>query len=253
MNIIIPMSGVGRRFREAGYKAPKFLIEVERKTVIEHVIERFETNDHFIFILNETDFQNKNLIHLLENKCPGCDIIPIPLHKLGPVYAVLQASSLISDNEPYIVNYCDFSWRWNYENFKEELKSKNPDGCLVAYKGFHPHLLPKENFYAGIKADSNNLMEEIREKYSYAENKMECYQSSGTYYFKTGGILKKYFKKLMDEKISLNGEYYVSMVYNLLCHDKLQTLIYKIPYMLQWGTPQDLEEYLYWSRYFKQQ
>lgn len=251
MNIIIPMSGIGKRFREAGYNIPKFLIEVENKPVIQHVVERFDRNDHFVFILNETDYKDKSVQKVLKQIAPNSQIISISPHKLGPVYAVMQVSNLIDDTQPYIVNYCDFSWRWDYPDFKNTLKEKKPDGCIAGYIGFHPHLLHKENFYAGIKADSNNMLEEIREKYSYTENKMECYQSSGTYYFKTGDILKKYFKKIMDQKMSLNGEYYVSMVYNLLCQDKLQTLIYKIPYMLQWGTPQDLEEYLYWSRYFK--
>ena len=29
MNVIIPMSGLGSRFMEAGYEKPKFLIEIE--------------------------------------------------------------------------------------------------------------------------------------------------------------------------------------------------------------------------------
>ena len=33
MKIIIPMSGIGKRFVEAGYKDPKPLIYVENKTI----------------------------------------------------------------------------------------------------------------------------------------------------------------------------------------------------------------------------
>jgi len=50
--------------------------------------------------------------------------------------------------------------------------------------------------------------------------------------------------------LSLNNEYYVSMVYNLLIKDNLKVLIFEIEKMLQWGTPKDLEEYLVWSNYF---
>lgn len=32
--------------------------------------------------------------------------------------------------------------------------------------------------------------------------------------------------------------------------DGLKILVYEIPFMLQWGTPEDLKEYLYWSEYF---
>ena len=55
----------------------------------------------------------------------------------------------------------------------------------------------------------------------------------------------------MDEKISLNGEYYASLVYNLLVKDKLKVFVYdKVPHFLQWGTPEDLEEYKYWVEIF---
>ena len=37
MNIIIPMSGLGKRFIEAGYKKPKFLMEIEGKPIIQHM------------------------------------------------------------------------------------------------------------------------------------------------------------------------------------------------------------------------
>ena len=45
---------------------------------------------------------------------------------------------------------------------------------------------------------------------------MNEYASNGTYYFKSGAIMKKYFKQLMIMKETINNEYYVSMVYNLL-------------------------------------
>ena len=79
---------------------------------------------------------------------------------------------------------------------------------------------------------------------------MNEYASNGTYYFKSGKILKKYFQELIDKDISTNGEYYCSMVYNLMKEDNLNIRVFEIEKMLQWGTPKDLEEYLIWSDYF---
>ena len=52
MQIIIPMSGFGERFRRAGYKIPKPLIKVEDKPIIGHVIDMFPGESDFIFICN---------------------------------------------------------------------------------------------------------------------------------------------------------------------------------------------------------
>ena len=68
---------------------------------------------------------------------------------------------------------------------------------------------------------------------------MNEYASNGTYYFKTGKILKKYFQELMNKNISTNNEYYCSMVYNLMKEDNLNIRVFKIEKMLQWGTPKD--------------
>ena len=53
MQIIIPMSGFGERFRAAGYKVPKPLIKVHGKPIIHHVIDMFPGEEDFTFICNE--------------------------------------------------------------------------------------------------------------------------------------------------------------------------------------------------------
>ena len=53
MQIVIPMSGFGERFRIAGYTIPKSLIIVEGKTIIQHIVEMFSKEDDFIFICNK--------------------------------------------------------------------------------------------------------------------------------------------------------------------------------------------------------
>ena len=60
MQIIIPMSGFGERFRSAGYDTPKPLIEVDGKPIIEHIVEMFPGNTNFIFIKTSTEIGRKN-------------------------------------------------------------------------------------------------------------------------------------------------------------------------------------------------
>ncbi|MCB9799911.1 MAG: NTP transferase domain-containing protein [Candidatus Omnitrophica bacterium] len=251
MNIVIPMSGTGARFIEKGYKTPKPFIEIEGKPIIRHIVERFCPDDRFVLICNEEQIKEAERESILKKLAPNCTVIKISPHKLGPVFAVLQAARHINDDEPTIVNYCDFSWCWDYDHFKQYLISSDCDACVVAYRGFHPHLRHQKNFYASMRDNGRNEMLEIREKYSFTENKMDCFQSSGTYFFKQGLWIKHYFQQLIEKQIDLNGEYYVSLVNNLMVKDGLKVGIYEIPFFLQWGTPEDMEEYICWSNYFK--
>ncbi|MDX2470893.1 MAG: NTP transferase domain-containing protein [SAR324 cluster bacterium] len=248
MKIVIPMSGTGNRFMQAGYTRPKPLIEVDNKPIIEHVVGLFPGEEDFIFICNQDHLDQTDMREILERIAPKGQIISIAPHKKGPVYAVAQINDLIDDDEEVIVNYCDFGTYWDYPGFLSHTRGRKADGAVPSYKHFHPHMLYPTN-YAFIK-DEKQWLVAIREKEPFTDNRMEEYASNGTYYFRTGAIVKKYFKELMDKDVNLKGEYYVSLVYNLMTMDGLKTSVYEVQHMLQWGIPEDLEEYQNWSNYF---
>ncbi len=249
-HIIIPMSGSGERFLRAGYKEPKPLLVVDGQPMIKYVISMFSPLDKFTFVCNEEHLQTTRLANVLTSLVPNGSIVSIPPHKLGPVFAVSQCFDKISDDEEVIVNYCDFYSYWDYQDFLAKTRLRKAAGAIPAYKGFHPHMLGKDN-YAFIK-ESNLWLESIQEKKPFTSDRMSEFASDGTYYFLRGQYVKHYFSKLIEKNIEVNGEYYVSMVYNLLVEDKLPVSIYEIEHMLQWGTPHDLAEYQHWSDYFAQ-
>jgi len=240
---------MGNRFVQAGYKTPKPLIEMDGIPIIEHVVRMFPSEEDFIFICNSEHLKETNMRAILERIAPKGTIVEIPPHKKGPVYAVHYIENLLGDEEEVIVNYCDFSCYWNYADFLEHTRSRDADGCVPAYKGFHPHMLGTTNY--AFMRDKEQWMLEIKEKEPFTDNRMEEYASMGTYYFKKGAYVKKYFKELMEKDINLNGEYYVSLIYNLLVENGLKVSIYDVQHMLQWGTPQDVEEYNGFSDYFR--
>ena len=249
MHIIIPMSGIGKRFIDAGYKEPKPLIVVDGKPIIEHVCDLFPNEDKFTFICNTKHLNETNMREVLLSIKLNANIVEIPNHKLGPVYAVSLIEEYIEDEEEVIINYCDFGTYWDYEDFLKHTRDRDADGAIPSYKDFHPHMLGSTNY--AFMRDDKQMMLEIKEKEPFTDDRMQEYASNGTYYFKKGSYVKKYFKELMDKDINLKGEFYVSLIYNLLVDDGLKVSIYNVQHMLQWGTPQDVEEYNTWSKYFR--
>lgn len=249
MHIVIPMSGTGSRFVAAGYSEPKPLIIIDNKPIIEHVCDLFPGETKFTFICNSKHLLETNMREILLKIKPNANIIEIPNHKKGPVYAVSLIEYLIEDEEEVIVNYCDFGTYWDYNDFLKHTRARDADGAIPAYKRFHPHMLGSTNY--AFMRDKEQWMLEIKEKEPFTENRCNEYASNGTYYFKNGKFVKKYFSELITKDINLKGEYYVSLVYNLLVADNLKVSIYNVQHMLQWGTPNDVEEYNSWSKYFK--
>ena len=244
------MTGYGSRFVAAGYKDLKPFIKVQDKPIIEWIVKGMypgETN--IIFVCRQEHLDSiDGMEDYLMKLCPTARIHAIKdWVKLGPVYDVLQASELIDDDEPAIINYCDFFMVWDYEKFKKDVADRGCEGCVPCYTGFHPHLLPEINLYASCKTDEEDNLIEIREKYSFEEDKTKAKHSPGNYYFKTGALLKKYCQKLVDSGETLKGEYYASLPYNNMVKDGLKVWIpTEIPYFCQWGTPEDMAEFNYW-------
>ena len=251
MQIIIPMVGNSVRFKEAGYKVPKFLLKINNKLVIEHVLNLFPGEKNFLFICNKKHLLNKKLklSEILKKICPAGKILGINPHKLGPVHSVLKIMSEIDNNLPIIINYCDFNSYWNYKKFKKIVEEKKYDGCVVVYNGFHPHTI-YNNSYGYIK-EKNSKVIDIKEKKTFTKNPVNELTSNGTYYFKNKEILNKYIYKSIKEKLHVNNEYYVSMIYKPMIREAKRIGFYKINYFSQWGTPLDFNEYNNWSEKFK--
>jgi len=251
MKLIIPMSGQGKRFVEKGYTDPKPLIKVDDgKPIIQRIIELFPGITDIHCICREQHLQETNMRKILTDL--GATIHTIEGHSLGPVYAVAHIFHTIADDEEVIVSYCDYGTVWDFEAFKSMIATGAYDGVIAAYKGFHPHMLWKDN-YAFLRMTDQTTVAEVREKEPFTDDRMAEYASNGTYYFRRGADLKKYFFATMDKGFSKNGEFYVSLVYNLMIADKLRIGVFEIEKMLQWGTPRDYEEYMAWSRHFKRQ
>ena len=53
MKVVIPMSGMSSRFVAAGYEIPKYLIEIDGKKVIEHIVGLYPEDSDFVFIIND--------------------------------------------------------------------------------------------------------------------------------------------------------------------------------------------------------
>lgn len=245
------MSGFGERFRKEGYNVPKPLIEVEGKTFVQHVYELFDDKDDFIFICNQEHLNNESfkMEEIIQSFCPKGRIVGIKPHKLGPIHAVNQILGEYSENKEVIINYCDFTCYWDYNNFLKRVRNSEVIGAIPANKGFHPHSDGKTN-YAYIK-ENDLIATDIQEKKPFTSDKTNEYASSGTYYFKSIKILRDSISYVLENNIHTNGEYYVSMCYKYLFNNNLPVLVYPLEHFMQWGTPQDFEEYCFQSRIFR--
>ncbi|MBI5883929.1 MAG: NTP transferase domain-containing protein [Elusimicrobia bacterium] len=249
LQVVIPMAGSGRRFRDAGYTEPKPLIDVAGEPMISRLVRKFPLEWRFVFICSEDDLKSSRLREVLTSLAPGCEIKGIASHKLGPVHTVLMAGDAVQPDLPTIINYCDFGFAWDPEHFLEFIGRTECDGAVFCYRGFQPHYI-SGTLYAYCKEEGGRILE-VKEKGHFTPDRTREYASSGSYFFSSGALALKYLRTAKERELAFGGEYYMSLVYNPMIQDRLKVLVYEIPYFCQWGTPEDLEDYLYWHRLFE--
>lgn len=243
MQLIIPMSGIGKRFMDRGYSVPKPLIQISGRPMLKHVIEMFPGVEDVLFIVNREHFMDPelNLEKRLKEVSPTSSIAVVEPHKLGPGWAIREAKHLIKQDVPVVVNYCDFSCNWDFPSFQEKLES-GIDGLIATYSGFHPHML-RNNQYAYLKLNEHGDLIQIQEKLPFTIEPMNEPASSGTYGFGTGKILLDAIEAQIAEGDSYNREFYISLTYNNMITRGMIIKQFPIQEFFQWGTPEDFEEF----------
>jgi NDP-sugar pyrophosphorylase family protein len=205
------MSGIGKRFREKGYKLPKPFIQISGKSIIEHVIEMFPGVEDILFIVIRDHYEDPelNLKEKLLRFAPTAQIAVIAPHKLGPAWAISQAKDFVKLDDPVVINYCDFACIWDFPAFREMLYS-GLDGLIATYSGFHPHML-RSTQYAYLKMNQTENLVEIQEKLPFSSNPMKEPASSGTYGFGSGQILLDAIETQIVKNDSYKNEFYSSL------------------------------------------
>ena len=248
MKIVIPMAGHSERFFRGGYTVPKAFITIDGRPMIHWVCDIYSPDDEFVFIAQDTHLREPRFRKILESATPNYEIVEIEPHRKGPVYTSLFADDFVDDNEPVIIGYCDLYQHWNYQRFLRITQAY--DGGLAVFRGFHPASFG-DTFYAYIKTNERGEMLELREKQSYTDRRHEEPASGGIYYLRTWGLFKEYSQRVLEENRAVGGEYYASLIYNPMVEDGLRVITFDIDKYICWGTPEDVEEYVFWSDFFK--
>jgi len=227
LNILIPMSGAGRRFMEAGYKIPKTLIDVFGKPMIQRVVENIALKGRYIFIVQSS----LNADELLETIAPGCLIITTNALTEGAACSTLLAKEYIDNENPLLIANSDQLVEWNPIDFIGRMQNLRADGGILTFLAHHPK-------WSYVRCDYGKVIE-------VAEKKVISNMATvGIYYYHKGSDYVRYAEQMIAKNIRVNGEFYVAPVFNEYIADGKVVLTHPCEEMHGLGTPEDLAAYL---------
>ena len=138
LNVLIPMAGIGSRFKSQGYSFPKPLIDVMGRPMIEVVVRSLNISANYIFIVLKEHYEKYNLKYLLRLIAPNCKIIQVHGITDGAACTTLQAKKLINNNQPLLIANSDQFLDWNSNEVMYSFQNEKIDGGIVTFESSHP-------------------------------------------------------------------------------------------------------------------
>jgi HAD superfamily hydrolase (TIGR01509 family) len=234
-NVVIPMSGFGFRFSDAGYEMPKPFIDVKGKPMIQVVVENLGFSIHntrFIFIVRTEHIEKYNAHYILNLIAPGCIIISTPTVTEGSACSILLAKEYIDNDEHLFIANSDQFVEWNCNEFMYSMINDGIDGGIATFEA-------DSLKWSYVKLDSDGFVCDVAEK-----KKISNHATVGFYFWKKGRDFIKYANQMIKNEIRTNGEFYTCPVYNEAINNGKKIKIFDVKKMWGLGTPEDLEYFL---------
>ena len=232
LNVLIPMAGAGSRFEAAGYTFPKPLIEVNKKPMIQVVVENLNIKANFIYVVQKEHREKYNLGALLALITPGCKIVETEGMTEGAACTALLAKEHINSKSPLFFANSDQFVEWDSNEFLYKMNETEADGGIVTFEATHPK-------WSFAKIDEKGLVTEVAEK-----KPISNIATVGFYYWKQGSDFVKYAEQMIEKNVRVNNEFYVCPVFNQAIEDSKEIRTFNIEGMWGLGTPEDLNYFL---------
>tara|TARA_B110000263_G_scaffold177843_1_gene155577 strand:+ start:181 stop:1326 length:1146 start_codon:yes stop_codon:yes gene_type:complete len=238
--IVIPMAGHGKRFKNAGITKPKFMIEVESKTLFEWSLDSLpiEISRKIIFVClekHEKEFNvSKFIKNIMREKYPKINYELIYLEKTtrGQVETVLRAKQLIDSENPLIIYNIDTHFVSTRLKTKIlSLKNRNIDGLLGCFTSNNKNL-------SFVEINEKGYVKKVREK-----EKISSLASTGLYIFSSAKQFIEAAEIMIKNDRKVKEEFFVSEIYNILLKSGKMFEIDMAEEFVPLGTPDDIKKF----------
>jgi RpiB/LacA/LacB family sugar-phosphate isomerase len=227
-NLLIPMAGLGKRFRDKGYFVPKPLVIVDDKQIIDYSFDSIQINDYenIIFVILKEYINNFHIDEILKNKF-GDKIKIVVIEELtnGSLCSCLHARRLINNENPLVIYTLDVNFSPVFK-YDDSLYGKN---FVLTFNSNSPNYS-----YAELDNDGNVIRTE--EKNVISNNALV-----GVYGFKSGNSFIKYAELMVKWELKTNNEYYLAPLYNILLSENEKVISKSVEKMYVIGTPEEMQ------------
>ena len=202
MLIIIPLGGIGKRFKDEGYNKPKALIEIDKKPMIfyllDGIVKEIDEKSKILIPYNN-EYEKYNFEDVVRKKYPNVNFEFLCLSKQTDGAAETILLSLKNCNLNDCPVLCLDSDSFYTINIIEKWNKNNMVFTIID-KSIEP-------IFSYIKKDDDENIIDIIEK-----EKISDYACTGAYGFSSYKNLIIEIEELIEKNIKINNEFYTSLI-----------------------------------------
>ena len=207
------------------------MVDINGKSMIEVSLDCIKLDDFKkVFIIRKEHIVNHNMDSFLKDKFgDDIEIVISETDTEGTVCTCLLAEEFLNNDSPLVITTLDVYFE---PIFSMDLMNPSVDGTILVFKSDNPS-------YSYSKINDEGFVIETEEKKVISD-----LSSIGLYYFKSSKDFLDYSKKMVNENIRTNNEFYVCPLYNLLINDgkKINTLLFDKCNSI--GTPNEINKFI---------
>lgn len=237
---LIPMAGLGLRFKKKGYTIPKPLISINGEPMFVKAARALPKADLYIFVCLKNHITKYSIDKIIKNYFPKSKIISLTKKTKGQADTCLKAIKFLKANDCLTIGSCDYSMKYNSTVLSKKMKTSD----LVVWTFKNKKVVKKyPDMYGYVKINSRGKVIKVTCKKKLSNQPWKDHTIIGTFSFKKAETFIEFTKKLIFKNIKVNNEFYLDSVAQLCVNSKLNVRINLVNKYFGWGTPSDLEEY----------
>jgi HAD superfamily hydrolase (TIGR01509 family) len=244
MIILIPLNGIGERFKTNGYKEPKGLILVENKPIIYWLLDNINyDNIDYVYIIYNKIYETYNFETDIINKYNNVNFkfLQLSFHTSGALETVSYALNNIITSNDSIED--DSIICIDADNFYYDIDIINLWNGTNSIITFNDNKNNTNPIFSYVNSNDNIIID-IREKEFIDNKKIAC---TGAYGFSSFKELYKYSKKVIEDGYKVKNEYYISSVIKYMINEGIifNNITIDNKHYFSLGTPEQIKIFEY--------
>lgn len=248
---LIPMAGLGSRFKNESYNVLKPLIQIGKQPMFSKASSSFPKANNWIFIFrNSLKLKNSKLLKKVKSSFNNCYIKIIDEVTSGQAATCLTVKNKLKKDQSLFIASCDYISIFNNKEWLKCYNDSKTDVYIWTFKTKNIIVRNHKAFaYCKINKKTKRVIKVV-EKEVISDYPGNDNMVIGSFWFRNALDFVEAAETAIRNNDSVNGEHYIGNSLNHLIRKGKTIKVFEVEKWISFGDPFELDIYYYWESFF---